>query len=79
MRGAFADLNMPENKSRFRRLAVDALIGMFGMILSIVILVLQWAGTVNTSFGVIVVVALIFGIIRSVAGLLMRREIDRRL
>ena len=78
-RGAFADLNMPQHKSRFRRLAITALIGIFGMILSFAILVLPWAGKTRTFSGVMIVVALIFGIICSIAGLLMQREIDRRL
>ncbi len=78
-RGAFADLNRPENESRFRRLAFMALVGILGMVLSIAILFLPWTGKTSMALGIITVVALIFGIIGSVAGLLMQREIDRRL
>ena len=75
-RGAFADMNLPENKVRFRRLAALALIGLLGMILSIASLVLQQT---NTFSGVMVAVAFVFGAIASIAGFLMQREINRRL
>ena len=78
-RGAFADLNMPQNKSRFRRLATNALIGIFGMILSVAILVIPWVGKTSTFSEVVIVIAILFGILCSVAGVLMQREIDRRL
>jgi hypothetical protein len=78
-RGAFADLNTPENKSRFRRLAALALTGLMGMILSIAILVLLQARQANSFYGVMVVVVAIFGTITAIAGFLMQREIDRRL
>ena len=79
-RGAFADMNTPENKSRFRRLAMIALIGLLGMIVSIAILVLQQASKAHSFYGItFVAVAIIFGIIASIAGFLMQREISRRL
>ena len=78
-RGAFADMNTPENKSRVRRLAVLALIGLLGGILSIAILVLQQASRDPRFAGITIVAAILFGIIAAIAGFLMQREIDRRL
>ena len=79
-RDGLADLSTLENKSRFRRLAAIALIGLLGMIVSIAVLI--WLQTRNAAyyFGIpLIVVAIIFGIVASVAGFLMQREIDRRL
>ena len=78
-RGAFDDLEAPENKSRFRRLAVMALMGMLGMIVSLIILVLQLTGKLAGLYGITIAAAVIFGATSSIAGLLMNREIDRRL
>jgi hypothetical protein len=78
-RGAFADLNTPENKSRFRRLAIFALIGMLGMILSLAILFLQLRSPFAHYYGITLGVAIVFGITGFIAGLLMQREFDRRL
>jgi hypothetical protein len=78
-RGAFADINMPENKSRVRRLAALALIGLLGMILSIIILALQIANQANPFTGIMIALAIIFGSIALIAGFLLQREIDRRL
>ena len=80
VRGRFADLKAPENKSRFRRLAAIALIGSLGMIVSITILVLLQTRNAAPYFGIpLIGVAILFGIVASVAGFLMQREIDRRL
>jgi hypothetical protein len=78
-RGAFTDMNMLEYKSRFRRLAIVALIGIFGLILSMAFMLLPWAGKNDASLRIVAGAALIFAIICTVAGLLMRREVDRRL
>ena len=79
-RDAFADLNAPENKSRFRRLAATALIGSLGMIVSIAVLVLLEMKHTGYYFGIpLIVLAILFGILASIAGFLMQREIDRRL
>src|SRR5918996_1923305 len=56
-RGAFADMNTPENKSRFRRLAALALIGLLGVILSIIILVLLQGSKAPSFLGITIVVA----------------------
>lgn len=77
-RGAFADMNTPENKSRFRRFALLALMGTLGIALSIVILLQPWI-RLPVPFGVIIAVFIVFGIMASVGGFLMQREIDRRL
>lgn len=77
-RGAFGDMNTPENKSRFRRFASLALMGTLGMVLSIVMLVQPWM-RIPIPFGVIIAVFVVFGIMASVGGFLMQREIDRRL
>ena len=78
-RGAFDDLNSLKYRLRFRRLAVCALIGMLGMILSIIILALQLRSKFADYYGITLVVALLFGVMASTAGLLMQREINRRL
>ena len=78
-RGAFAAMNTPENKSRFRRFAALALIGLLGMILSIAILVWQQASGSPGFAGITIAAAILFGIMASIAGFLMQREIDRRL
>ena len=78
-RGAFADMNKAENKARFRRLALFALIGLLGMVLSIAILVVQLRSKFADFYGITVAIALLFGVTASIAGFLMQREINRRL
>jgi hypothetical protein len=77
-RSAFVDMNTPENASRFRRFAFLALIGSLGMIISILMLVQRWV-RIPVPFGVLIAAFFVFGIIASVAGFLMKREINRRL
>jgi len=75
-----AGLNTPENKSRFRLLAAIALIGLLGMIVAIAILVFLQARKAAHYSGIpLIIVAIIFGIVASIAGFLIQREIDRRL
>ncbi len=76
--GAFADMNEPKSKSRFRRLAFLALVGALGMILSLILLVQPWI-RISLSPDFFITALIVFGLISSAAGLLMRREIDRRL
>lgn len=78
-KGAFADLNTPKAKSRTRRLALIALIGQIGMILFFVIFFVQRANGILVFSGVTISVAFVFGITAAIAGLLMKRDIDRRL
>ena len=85
-RGAFADLETPKNKSRFRILASVALFGVLGFTCSIAVFALQsFSYYLNLSskfpnlYWVTIGVGLIFGIIGAVAGFLMQREINRRL
>ncbi len=77
-RGAFVDMNTPENGSRLRRLAFLALIGSLGMIITILMVMQPWV-RLPIPFGVFITAFLAFGILASVAGFLMKREIDRRL
>ena|SRR5688572_27262166 len=78
-KGAFADMNTPQHKARFRRIAVLAMVGLFGMILSMGILVVQLQTKFASFYGITVVVAVLFGVMASIAGFLMQREINRRL
>jgi ABC-type Fe3+ transport system permease subunit len=85
-RGAFADLETPKNRARFRILAGVALFGVLGFTCSIGVLALQsftYYLNVRTEFSnlywVTIGVGLIFGSIGAVAGFLMEREINRRL
>jgi hypothetical protein len=78
-RGAFEDMNAPENKSRFRRLAIFALIGVLGMVLFLVILILQLGSQYADYYRITLGLALLFGAMGSIAGFLMQREVDRRL
>ena len=78
-RDAFADMNTPENKFRFRRLAVFALIGLLGMISSLAVLVLQLGSKFANFYGITGIVALIFVVITFISGFLIQREINRRL
>jgi len=78
-RGAFKDMNTPEYKSRFRHFALIALIGLSGMFLFFAILIFQQISGFTNFSGFTAIVALLFGILSSVGGYLMKREIDRRL
>ena len=75
-RGAFTDMNTPKTKSRVRRLALLALMGIAGTLLSTTMLIQQW---IRIPLGFVLAAIIVFAIIASVAGFLMRREIDRRL
>lgn len=80
IKGAFADLNLPEAKHKFRRLASLGLIGLSGMIISITILLIQLSGNILMPLkGIVIITGCVFGIIASMAGILMKREVDRRL
>ena len=78
-KGVFSELNKPEYKSRTRQFALIALIGLSGMVLSIAIVIFQQVSGFTNFSGFTVIVALLFGILSSVGGYLMKREIDRRL
>jgi hypothetical protein len=78
-RGAFADMNTPKNRSRTRRLAMFALIGILGMTLSCMALFVQMKTRYADLYGITIGIALFFGIIGAGAGLLMQRDVDRRL
>jgi hypothetical protein len=78
-KGAFSDLNTPKVKSRFRRLAVVALIGLSGMTLFLLGFVILQVNRMIAYSGVVITIAILFGISGAAAGLLMQREINRRL
>lgn len=78
-RGAFDDMNTPEQKTRFRWLALIALIGVVGAICSLLTLILQRFGVISIPTGIIFVSMGVFGTLGAIAGYLMQREIDRRL
>src|SRR5690349_10996507 len=79
-RGAFADLNKPKLKSRMYRLSVMALIGVIGMVVSVLVLVVQQtSGFLRAYSDVTLIVAAIFAVTAIIAGLLRQREFDRRL
>ena len=78
-RGAFADMGTPENKTRFRLIAISALVGLLGMFLSMAILIVQLQSRFANLYGITVTVAILFGIVAAIAGSLMQREINRRL
>ena len=78
-KSAFSDFNTPKVKSRFRRLAAFALIGILGMISSFLVLVILLANGSNAYLGVVISIVVLFGVIGATAGLLMQREITRRL
>lgn len=77
-RGAFADMNTPETSSRIRRFALLALTGVLGIVFSFVLLLQPWI-RIPVPFGVIIAVFVVFGLMASLGGLLMQREVDRRL
>ena len=76
--GAFADLETPKNKLRFRFLAGIALFGVSGMTCSITTFVIDMATRFANRDWAPLLVALIFGSIGAVAGFLMQREINHR-
>lgn len=78
-RGAFTDITAPHNSSSFRRFALFAVIGWLGMTLSIAVFILQVVTKSPNYYKVTLATAIIFGVIGSVAGYLMQREIDHRL
>jgi len=78
-RGAFNDLNTPKQKIRFRWRGLLALIGAVGAMSSLVTVILQSFGVISIPIVIILAAFSIFGALSSVAGFLMKREIDRRL
>jgi len=61
-RGAFADLNTPENKFRLRRLVVIGLVAVLGTALSSAVLICQMATRFSNHYAIIVSAMLFFGI-----------------
>lgn len=78
-RGAFDDMNSPKQKARGRWLPLTALVGLLGAIASLGMLFLQLANIVVLPIEVILIAFGIFGSLSVIAGILMYREIDRRL
>lgn len=78
-RGAFDDMNTPKQKPQFRRLTLMALIGIIGAMGSLAILILRRFVMTQIPVEAILVILGVFVAIIAVAGLLMQREIDRRL
>jgi len=85
-RGTLADLETPNNRSRFRVLAVVALFGVVGFTCSIAVLALQSLAyylnlrtEFSTLYWVTVGLALIFGSVAAVTGFLMQKEVNHRL
>ena len=76
-RGAFKDMNTPQNTFRYRCLAFLALFGVLGMILSIASLILLQPSKI--ALYSLIIIAIFFCVLGLAAGLLMQREIDRRL
>lgn len=56
-----------------------ALIGILGMTLSFVVLFVQMKTRYADLYGITIGIALLFGVIGAGAGLLIQKEIDRRL
>ena len=77
--GAFDDMNIPGQKSRFRWLALTALIGVIGAMGSLAILILQQVGIILIPVGIVFASLSVFGVLSAIAGYLMQREINRRL
>ena len=77
-RGAFADMKEPKSKSRIRHLAFVALVGAIGMVVSFIFLS-QPQIRMSIPSDYIITALIVFGVIASAAGFLMRREVDRRL
>lgn len=78
-RGAFADMNTPENSARLRLLAVIILVALFGMVISIAVFIVQMATKFSNHYGIIITALLFFGVIGTIASILLQREINRRL
>jgi hypothetical protein len=77
--GAFDDMNTPKQITRFRWLALIALIGIVGAMGSLMMLILQRFGMISIPAGIIFVFLGAFGILGTIAGYLMQREINHRL
>jgi len=77
-RGAFADMNLPENKKRVRHYLLLIFIGWFGIGLTVFMLLQPWI-RLPVPFAAVVAVFIVFGIMPAAGGLLMQREINRRL
>lgn len=78
-KGAFKDMDNPNQRSRFRWLALIALIGLIGTMCSLTGLILLKFAMLQIPAGVILVLFAVFGTISVIGGFLMHREIDRRL
>ncbi len=78
-RGAFDDLSSPGQKPRNLWLALTALVGLLGVMASVGMLFLQLSNVVVLPIEVIFIAFGVFGSLSAIAGILMQREIDRRL
>ena len=78
-RGAFNDMSNPDQNSRFRWLALTALVGVLGAIASIGILLLRLLGIYLLPLEIVLIAFGIFGALGAIAGMLIQREIERRL
>ncbi len=78
-RGAFDDMSSPEHQRRNRWLAFTALVGLLGAMASVGMLLLKLSNVVVLPIEVIFIAFGIFGSLSAIAGILMQREIDRRL
>lgn len=67
-RGAFEDMNTPKQKNRFRWGALAALIGVVGVMSSLVALVLQRLGVIPLSIGIVFMSLGLFGTRAVIAG-----------
>jgi hypothetical protein len=72
-------MNIPKQKTRFRRLALMAFIGVIGIMGSLVTLIFVFNSLVSIPMGSIFASIGVFGVLGATAGYLMQREIDRRL
>jgi len=70
-RGAFDDMNTPKQKTRFRWLALMALIGVIGAMGSLAILILQRFGIILIPMGIVLASLGLFGVLGAIAGYLM--------
>ena len=78
-RGAFDDMNSPEQKTSYRWLALTALLGLLGVIASMGMLFLQLSKVITLPIEVIFIAFGIFGSLSVIVGILMQREINHRL
>jgi hypothetical protein len=78
-RGALNDINSPKMTVRFRLLAILALIGLLGSFSSLGLFGLKLYKGLSISPQVTIVSFAVFALLGSIAGLLMQREINRRL